>query len=306
VAKTGLDFFPLNCALDDKLEVFEAKCGIKGFGILLRLLQRIYGDKGYYCDWDDDACLLFSDKIKSTPEEVQRVVSVAVERNIFSSEILEKHKILTSHGIQVRYLYGTARKKKVELIEEYILPDVDISRKNVCIISKNVNKNQKNAYSFQQTKTETETETETKTKTKKEDSSGDDVFSIFERCGFQITSHSVDELKALSEEYSEAWVIEAIKRAADRGKKSLGYIKGILSKWQIAGAVDGPEKPDAKETTEAQKQAAAEKRKQVEAELDEQTEREMQEKVRQWREQNPDAPTGPISLDFIKTIYWSE
>ena len=32
--------------------------------------------------------------------------------------------------------------------------------------------------------------------------------------------------------------MEAIRRAAERGKKSLAYLKGILNSWQMAGAMD--------------------------------------------------------------------
>ena len=38
--------------------------------------------------------------------------------------------------------------------------------------------------------------------------------------------------------YSAEWTIEAIHRAADRGKKSIAYIRGILNNWQQKGAID--------------------------------------------------------------------
>ena len=38
--------------------------------------------------------------------------------------------------------------------------------------------------------------------------------------------------------YSAEWVIEAIKRAAKRGKKNISYIEGILRSWNDTGAID--------------------------------------------------------------------
>lgn len=74
------------------------------------------------------------------------------------------------------------------------------------------------------------------------------VFQIFEHCGFQMTGYTRDTLQELTEVYSANWVTEAIRRAADRGKKSLGYVKGILERWQIAEAIDqgAPERTGAK------------------------------------------------------------
>ena len=74
------------------------------------------------------------------------------------------------------------------------------------------------------------------------DVGGDDeisaVFTTFEHCGFQITGYTRDELIALMEEYSAEWVIEALKRSADRGKKTLAYVRGILGSWKVKGAID--------------------------------------------------------------------
>jgi len=64
------------------------------------------------------------------------------------------------------------------------------------------------------------------------------VFRTFTDCGFMLNQHSADRLKQLLEDYSDEWVVEAIKRSADRGKKSLSYIEGILSSWRQKGAID--------------------------------------------------------------------
>ena len=46
MAKEGIDFFPLNCQLDEKIELIEAQYGLKGFAVVVKLFQRIYGEHG--------------------------------------------------------------------------------------------------------------------------------------------------------------------------------------------------------------------------------------------------------------------
>lgn len=52
MAKEGIEYFPLNCRLDEKFELIEAEFGLKGFAVIVKLLQRIYGEHGYYCEWE--------------------------------------------------------------------------------------------------------------------------------------------------------------------------------------------------------------------------------------------------------------
>lgn len=59
--------------------------------------------------------------------------------------------------------------------------------------------------------------------------------------GLLLTPMIADELKLLVEEYTEAWVVDAMKMAAIGGKRSLGYAKGILRRWQAEGR-DGQQK----------------------------------------------------------------
>ncbi len=298
MAKSGLSFFPLDCQLDDKFELIEAEFGLKGFAVIIKLLQRIYGGEGYYCNWTEEVVLLFSKDTLLSEGAVSEIVKAAVRRGIFSEELFEEHSILTSRGIQKRYVYGCSRKQKVELKKEYLLLEVDDLRKNVCIIDKNVNKNSKNAHIQKQTKQDETRLYETRQDETKQDGDSGGVFTIFEKCGFQITSHNVDELNVLSEKYTNEWLIEAIKRSADRGKRTISYIKGILSNWETAGAMDDTKKPDQdKGSTEAQKQASAEKRRQSEQEADAIIEQERKVML----EQAPEVPKN-LNYNFFKKV----
>lgn len=136
----GLSWFKLDCQLDDKFDLIEAEFGIKGFAVIVKLLQKIYGGEGYYCEWTNDVGLMFSKKINEGFELVSEIVSASIRRGIFSKELYDKYQILTSNGIQKRYLEAAARRQKLALEKRYLLIEVGQKYKNVDILSKNDNR----------------------------------------------------------------------------------------------------------------------------------------------------------------------
>ena len=62
--KSGIDYFPLDVALDEKFELIEAEFGLTGFGVVVKLLQKIYGGQGYYAEWTKEVALLFAKKLE--------------------------------------------------------------------------------------------------------------------------------------------------------------------------------------------------------------------------------------------------
>jgi hypothetical protein len=66
---------------------------------------------------------------------INEVVAALIRRDIFSAELFRKYQILTSSGIQQRYLNATSKREKVELKKEYLLISIPQNRKNVVINS---------------------------------------------------------------------------------------------------------------------------------------------------------------------------
>ena len=157
MAKEGLDFVPLDCQLDEKFELIEAEYGIKGFAVIVKLFQRIYGGHGYYCEWNEDIAFLFARKNGLSDSGAgknltQEIVSASIRRGIFDKDIFEKYGVLTSPGFQKRYLDATNRRKKVYLEKAYLLLSADILGENVDILSKNVDISEENVYIAEQVK----------------------------------------------------------------------------------------------------------------------------------------------------------
>lgn len=129
--KKGLDYFFLDVDMDDKLELIEAKHDLQGFGVIVKLWQKIYKDEGYFLVYDEDTILLFAKRINTNIEVINAVISDCLKYGIFDREIFENYGVLTSAGIQKRYLTAVERRKSVDLIKQFII--VDINQFNVNI-----------------------------------------------------------------------------------------------------------------------------------------------------------------------------
>lgn len=134
--KEGLDYFPLDTDMDikdDKIQLLEAKYGITGFGVLIKLLMKIYSE-GYYYKWGEKESLLHSKRVNVDINIVNDIVSDSVKWGMFDSEIYSKYKILTSNGIQKRFWEVAKRRNDVIINKAFWVHNVDI-----ILVSANVN-----------------------------------------------------------------------------------------------------------------------------------------------------------------------
>lgn len=134
--KVGLDYFELDCHMDEKVRLIQAEYGLKGFAVFVKLLQEIYGGNGYYCEWTQDRELLFASEnglSNGSLQLLRDIVSACVRRNIFSERLFKEYGILTSPGVQKQYLKATVKREVVELKKEYLLIFVPENRENVVI-----------------------------------------------------------------------------------------------------------------------------------------------------------------------------
>ena len=121
MSKKKLDWFKLDCQCDDKIDLIEAEFGLKGFAVVIKLYQKIYGGEGYFCQWNDDIALLFAKRNGVSEGAVREIVSRCAQRGIFHQGMLDNFGILTSHGIQKRYYDCTERRKSSIIRPEYAL-----------------------------------------------------------------------------------------------------------------------------------------------------------------------------------------
>ena len=132
--KDGVDYFSLDCQMDDEIKYIEAEFGLDGFATVIKLWQRIYGDKGYYCAFPRTVKLMFAQSINKGVNFVDEVINRCTEYGIFDRRLYKKYGVLTSSGIQKRYAKMTERRNLFTIDGRYLLISAP---KNWVIVSNN-------------------------------------------------------------------------------------------------------------------------------------------------------------------------
>ena len=234
--KNGVDYFPLDVHLDEKFELIEAEFGLTGFAVVVKLLQRIYGQDGYYCEWNDEVALLFGKRIGLGGSAVSEIVSASIRRGLFDQTLYDRYQILTSAGIQKRYFEAVARRKVVNVEAAYLLVEVTQVPENVHINRVNVDINPENVCNNPQTQ-------ENKTKGKKIKEKNDDNArdgGLMAYITNNLTHMSAGNMEELREMMADGMTDELVRYAVDiacgRNIRTWAYVRGILDRW-ICGEI---------------------------------------------------------------------
>lgn len=135
--KTELEYFPVNVDIlrDTKIRRL-ARAYSRGVEFYLYLLCAIYSDKGYYLPVDEQTAFDIADDMHINEDQVREMLEFCTCESVglFSREMMERHQILTSLGIQTRYTETIRQlKRKVCIYSEYSLMkienEVDVSSK---------------------------------------------------------------------------------------------------------------------------------------------------------------------------------
>ena len=282
--KTGLEYFPLDTdiAEDEKILCLEADTGVEGFGVYIKLLSTIYRN-GYYMMWTENQLKIYSRRFFVDKNTLSTVVSVCNNLGLFDKNLFEKYGILTAHGIQARYLLALERRSSITLYEEFCLLTKDelAKSKKVKLISA---PQQVIAYNnphstvvfvdnnpaepqFMPTKTpqskvkESNISTTTTTPLyspieEQEPMMDEELARVVQKFSdniHPITPMEFESLQEVMEVFSADRVIEAISRAVDRNKRSMGYVRGILKSWQEEGYDNPGEVGNGKEPERSRK-----------------------------------------------------
>lgn len=127
--KQGIDYFPLDVDFfsNVKIRKIARACGSQSTSILICLLCNIYKDNGYYILWDEDLPFVIADSVGVSEGAVKEVILKAIQVGFFDKDIYEKHKVLTSYGIQSRFKSAVYKREEIEYIVEYLVSDIQNS-----------------------------------------------------------------------------------------------------------------------------------------------------------------------------------
>ena len=149
MAKEGIPSFLLDCRTNDNISEIEAEYGVKGFAVVVRLWQKIYAEKGYYCEWVERSPLLFlsnwfGGNSGVTVSLINEIVKRCLNNGIFDAKMHEDYSILTSARIQEQYFDAVKRRKEILVKKQYLLVSVDKIESVVYENDVSVCRNQKN------------------------------------------------------------------------------------------------------------------------------------------------------------------
>ncbi|MFS1002862.1 Lin1244/Lin1753 domain-containing protein [Enterococcus casseliflavus] len=250
--KKGLDYFPLDVDFlsDLKVRRIIKACGKEAVHILVALLANIYRDEGYYVLWDDDLAFLVADEVGTKEGTVEELVKKAVQVKFFDKDIFDKYSVLTSKGIQNRYILATKERKKVELEFKYLLTN-EVNRSNISINGRNNSVNQGNN---QQSKVK-----ESKVKEIKEDATAGESASLetFQKLWLFPNVVQVEDLLNLVDIYGDELVEAAIKLAGSKDvpkNRAISFLTASLQEWADANVKTIDQARDYQRTRGAKKQ----------------------------------------------------
>lgn len=244
--KSGLDYFPLNVDMDqdDKIMLIESEFGITGFGIIVKMLCKIYSN-GYFYEWGEKEQLLFSKRINVDKNEVIACINSAIKWDLFDSNMYEKYRILTSKGIQKRFIEAVGRRKTLEIVEEYWLIDIPESEKmtviliNVDINEENADINGKIVDINSQSKEKKRKEKKSKVNQSKNDeeiSVDDNLFTFLEsNFGRTISPVEFEQVIDWQNDFNDEIIKYAITLCCNNNAKNINYLNAILNNWKSKG-----------------------------------------------------------------------
>lgn len=250
--KKGLDYFPLDVDFlsDLKVRRIIKACGKEAVHILVALLANIYRDEGYYVLWDDDLAFLVADEVGTKEGTVEELVRKAVQVKFFDKDIFDKYSVLTSKGIQNRYILATKERKKVELEYKYLLTN-EVNRSNISINGRGNPVNQGNN---QQSKVK-----QSKEKEIKEDATEGESASLetFQKLWLFPNVVQVEDLLNLVDIYGDELVEAAIKLAGSKDvpkNRAISFLTASLQEWADANVKTIDQARDYQRTRGARKQ----------------------------------------------------
>ena len=139
-----------NFSKDMKIKKLRKKYKSPGVLLYLMLLERIYGDEGYFLNWDDDLVFDITNDVPEYDEKnIQECLDFMFEIKLFDKEKFEKYTILTSRGIQERYQEIALRRKNkikheflISVTEKPIIATeipINATKTPICVTEKTIN-----------------------------------------------------------------------------------------------------------------------------------------------------------------------
>lgn len=125
-AKVGLDYFPFDVNFINDIRIrklMQHMNGGRGLSVYIDMLSHIYRH-GYFFNYDDDTPFIIAADLYEDEDFVRDVIQFCLKLGLFDQYFYNIYRILTSHGIQMRYRNVIATCKRTACISVYNLLNV--------------------------------------------------------------------------------------------------------------------------------------------------------------------------------------
>lgn len=121
-AKQGLGYFPFDIDFFQDLRIRKLikYQGGKAITVYALLLCLIYKD-GYYIRWDEELPFIISEQTGYDEAYIREVITCCLSIGLFAKDLFKSDGVLTSKGIQVRYMNINRLCKRVATVTVYNL-----------------------------------------------------------------------------------------------------------------------------------------------------------------------------------------
>lgn len=232
---------------DDKIDLLLDACGWDGFGIYFYLCTRAFGGDGYYYKWGFASCASTARRMGGGigSNTVKETVGHCLRIGLFDKGLFDRWGILTSRGIQRSYWRVLAnRRSKVVYREYWLLADDECQGLIKISLESNhdlANNHVQPANDYVPATNGGKNSTvQNSTVQSFKNNPAEPVLSPteeFYRSKIGTVTDKIREgLAEMVSEDGETEVMAAIKIAAEKGARNLGYIRGILRNRRKAEA----------------------------------------------------------------------
>lgn len=232
--KEGCSYFPSDVDIYSDFKIIDLlnEYGPLGYTVYDWVIRRVY-QEGYYLQTDLNQLSTFfvrdiGSKWIRNKEVVLQVIHFCAELDLFDKDLLAQG-VITSVGIQRRYVEITARRRQPNILSKFcILPDAFLSVRNNAVIDNNnlviVNKNEVNG-SNNDVKKRKEKESNTGTE---ESAPAVIELSLNDNSMYPINQKQVDEMASIIPGSGYSYRTEKMQARVTANPKRRKTKKGIL------------------------------------------------------------------------------
>lgn len=103
------------------MRLLKAEYGASSVLFVLYVFCKVYEGDGYFLKWDKDERLIAAEELKESPAYISEVLQGCLSRSLFDERVFQAFGVLTSAGIQRRYLRSCEKRDEIEIFTEYWL-----------------------------------------------------------------------------------------------------------------------------------------------------------------------------------------